>query len=75
MSSLRGTWTAVEVRIRSAAVLRYAYGLCGPMGERILAVSGRGGASKYLKHDKKRATNQEPKSKEKDELSWRYVDG
>ena len=75
MSFLGGTWTADEVRVRSAAVLGCAYGLCGPMGEGILAVSGRGGASKYLKHDKKRATNQEPKSKEKDELSWRYVDG
>ena len=65
MGSLGGTWTAVEVRVGSAAVLGYAYGLCGPMGERILAISGRGGSSKYLKHDKKRPTNQDQKAKKK----------
>ena len=53
MSSLGGTWTADKARVRSAAVLDYAYGLCGPMGERIRTISGRGGSPKYLKRDNK----------------------
>ena len=53
MSSLGGTWTADKARVGSAAVLDYAYGLCGPMGERIRTISGRGGSPKYLKRDNK----------------------
>ena len=41
---IMGTWTAHEVGVGSSAILGYASGSGGPMGERISAISGRGGS-------------------------------
>ena len=39
-----GTWTADEVGVRSSVDLGYTYRSCGPVGERIRTISGRGGS-------------------------------
>ena len=43
-----GTWTPHEVGVGSSAIMGYASGSGGPMGERISAISGRKGSLEYF---------------------------